>query len=127
MKSKLLFLSYKAELMQNLHVRPNFIFEFLCSTLIVSENFLKFYFKTLCPNIFPTFPPNVFFFSNFFILVFFLQNFYTNILYLNKFVQVNFDMISLHVYILYIILYLNKLYNFQFSLSYCDLDLTCYY
>jgi len=74
-KSKLLFLSYKAELMQNLHVRPNFIFEFLRSTLIVSENFLKFYFKSLCPNIFPMFPPNVFFFFQFFHISFFPAKF----------------------------------------------------
>ena len=31
-------------------------------------------------------------------------------------------MIFLRVYVLYVILYLNKLYNFQLSLSNCNLD-----
>ena len=66
-------------------------------------------------------------FFQFFHISFFPAKFLYKYLYLNKFVQVNFVIIILHVYILYIILYLNKLYNFQFSLSYCDLDLTCYY
>ena len=43
-------LRYKVEVIfLSLHMSPNFIFEFICSNLIVSN----FYFKTLCSNFLP--------------------------------------------------------------------------
>ena len=45
----------------------------------------------------------------------FLQKFYMELLYLNIFVQVNFVILFLHVYILHMVLYLNKLYNFYLA------------
>ena len=46
---------------------------------------------------------------------YFPAKFYMELLYLNIFVQVNFVILFLHVYILHMVLYLNKLYNFYLA------------
>ena len=91
--------------------------------------FPKIYFKMYPQYFFQYFLQNLFLFH---FLTFLLQilsyvfcfrkTFYTHILYLYIFVKYCYKF-YLHLYVLYIIFYLNKLYNFQFSLSNCDLDL----
>ena len=92
--------------------------------------FSKFCFKTLCGILFPIFPQKFILFIMFFYKFGNMKFYFSNCLY-RSFAFENICIIKLVwiilcVYILYMIFYLNKLHNFQFSLSNCDLDLTWY-
>ena len=134
MKSTLSLLSYRVELFMLTHgiymwgCGPKFYLKFCAPRLLYFQNLLHFFLKTLCPNIISKVSSKIysFLFSHFFTIFVVWVSFSCKILH-RSFVfehicTSKFFITFVRVYILFS----NQLYNFQFSLSNCDLDLTWY-
>ena len=111
----LTYLKWKNFYAQLLYIFSNFPLDFISRTL--SQYFFQYFLQNLFLFHFLTFLLQILAYA-----FCFRKTFYTHILYLYIFVKYCYKF-YLHLYVLYIIFYLNKLYNFQFSLSNCDLDL----